>query len=541
MDDHHHSLIQPLSHPVPEGPLRVDSAFYIERPPLESHAFSGLSRSGSLLRLKAPRHMGKSSLLLRMDEYAQRLGYATCTIDFLQSDRACFQNLNCFLRWFCRMCGIALGRCESLDDWWDDEIGSKVSSTIFFEHCLLNQLSQPVVLFINEVNRVFEHEEIAEDFLSLLRFWHEQGQRSPIWQKLRLVMAYSTEVYVPLKLEQSPFNVGIQLKLPEFTPDQVRELAERYDLSSCLGKDYKATLDALMQLVGGHPYLIHIAIAHLCDTPSSPQALLENAAHFTGIYGEYLRQCLTTIRSQPNLLKALQILVASSNSLKLDSSSAYQLNSLGIVTTQGEQSQFSCELYRRFFQRELGRPQDDNHPADDLRQENERLQALAYTDALTLIPNRRSFDIRLAQAWHQMISSHGALSLMMCDIDHFKHYNDTYGHLLGDQCLRLVARVLRQTLEETTEFVARYGGEEFAVILLNTDIAAAYQQAELLRSHIRHQSALSPLPAVTMSIGIARTFPASENDPQALIAAADQALYEAKRRGRDRVATIPAL
>jgi diguanylate cyclase (GGDEF)-like protein len=130
---------------------------------------------------------------------------------------------------------------------------------------------------------------------------------------------------------------------------------------------------------------------------------------------------------------------------------------------------------------------------------------------------------------------------MMCDIDHFKHYNDTYGHLLGDQCLRLVARVLRQTLEETTEFVARYGGEEFAVILLNTDIAAAYQQAELLRSHIRHQSALSPLPAVTMSIGIARTFPASENDPQALIAAADQALYEAKRRGRDRVATIPAL
>ncbi len=529
---------------LPSGPLSADSPFYILRPPLEEQALAEITRPGSLLRLRAPRYTGKSSLLLRLAEAAQLSDYATCTVDFLQADRNCFSDLSSFLRWFCRLCALQLGVPANLDDWWDEEIGSKVSCTIYFEQYLLRQRPQPLVLFLKEVDRVFEHGSVAEDFLSLLRFWYEQGKRSPQWQALRLVMGYSTEVYAPLKLEQSPFNVGVQLNLSEFTPDQVHDLAQRYGLPERLGVDYAPVIAQLIDLVGGQPYLVHLAIAQLQNPEQSSQALIDQATDPSGLYGSYLQRCLAIVRPQPHLVDALKALLIAPEGIALPSRQAYPLNGLGIVKLDGRRCQFSCELYRRYFALEFSLSSKFGALSADpglLHEENILLHTLAYTDALTQISNRRAFDRHLEQTWQEMTAMGAPITLMMCDIDHFKRYNDTYGHLVGDACLTWVAQVLHRGCGNPTDFVARYGGEEFAIVLCDICPEAAYQQAEQLRSQISTPAPTSTLPQITVSIGVASIVPDPGDRPTRLIAAADRVLYESKRLGRNRVTLITKL
>ena len=525
----------------PAGPLGIDSHVYIKRPPLEAFACAEIARPGSLLRIKAARQMGKSSLLLRVIDHAKTLGYKACKIDFLQAEKSNFAELNNLLRWFSYLTAQQLGVSPDLDDWWDKEVGSKVSCTLYFENHLLQQIDRPIVLVINEVNRVFEHEEVAGDFLSLLRFWHELAQRSPLWQNLRLVLAYCTEVYVPLKLEQSPFNVGQQLKLPPFTTTQVNELATRYELPEHLGATYDPFVQELMTLVGGHPYLVHTVIARVRSTPSDPLGLLAEAAQSGGIFGEYLRRTHAAVRYQPDLNQILQQLVQAPEGLKLPSQLAYQLDTLGIVQYDSERCRLSCELFQRYFAKEFAEAEPDFANQTELHQENRRLKQLAHTDALTQIPNRRAFDLQLQIAWQRLPQNQQPLTLMLCDIDHFKDYNDRYGHLVGDQCLRQVAKILRDSIRTESDFVARFGGEEFAVILPNTDLTAAQQRAEALRSRIHQQTAQSEFPPITISIGVAVTSSATGRTISAFLEATDRVLYESKRLGRDRVTIISLL
>jgi diguanylate cyclase (GGDEF)-like protein len=525
----------------PTGPLSIDSAFYVERPPVEAFAYATIARPGSLLRIKAPKQMGKSSLLLRVMEQAHQEGDQTCKIDFLQAEKTCFDSLDTLLRWFCRLTARQLGIAPDLDDWWDEEIGSKVSCTIYFENHLLRQIDSPLVLVINEVNRVFEHADVAGDFLSLLRFWHEQAQRSPLWQNLRLVLAYCTEVYVPLQLEQSPFNVGQQLKLPPFTTTQVQELAERYQVSPQLGEACEPFIDELMALAGGHPYLTHAVLAQLSGTTENPKRLLAQAMQPSGVWGEYLRRCHASIRQQPDLIEVLQQLVKAPNGLQLPLHLAYQLESVGIIQSDGDRYRLSCALFQRYFAAEFAQTEAPVPVSIHLRQENQRLKQLAHTDGLTQLPNRRAFDLRLQIAWQRLSQTQETLTLMLCDIDHFKAYNDSYGHLAGDQCLRQVANILRTNVRVEPDFVARYGGEEFAIILPNTDLRAAGQRAETLRSQISTQTAQGEMPQVTVSIGVAVACSAADQTAHRLIEEADRVLYESKRLGRDRVTVISLL
>ena len=190
---------------------------------------------------------------------------------------------------------------------------------------------------------------------------------------------------------------------------------------------------------------------------------------------------------------------------------------------------------------------------DDDRAKAVELQRLSTIDALTGIANRRALDDALGQEWRRMLRHKTALSLLLIDVDHFKRFNDTYGHLAGDQCLRTVAQTLAGRARRAGEVPARYGGEEFAVLLPQTDIEEARKLAELMCREVREQRLYiegSELPArVTASIGVASidhvprstAALAREGGRKApfgageLIARADDALYRAKRAGRDRV------
>ncbi|MCX7780674.1 MAG: diguanylate cyclase [Negativicutes bacterium] len=170
---------------------------------------------------------------------------------------------------------------------------------------------------------------------------------------------------------------------------------------------------------------------------------------------------------------------------------------------------------------------------------NDELRRLSTFDGLTGIANRRFFDMRLSQVWGQGEKEGQPVSLIMIDIDHFKAYNDTYGHLAGDDCLKQVAITLQAGVMRTADCAARYGGEEFAVLLPDTTLAGALMVAERLRAAVaalglEHTGSLTA-GVVTVSLGVACAIPDKSRRPDTLVEAADKALYEAKRTGRNRV------
>ncbi|HSY27627.1 MAG TPA: sensor domain-containing diguanylate cyclase [Burkholderiaceae bacterium] len=169
------------------------------------------------------------------------------------------------------------------------------------------------------------------------------------------------------------------------------------------------------------------------------------------------------------------------------------------------------------------------------------LQELANHDGLTGIANRRSFDETLKLEWRRTMRDLQPLSLLMVDVDHFKKYNDTYGHIAGDECLKRVASTMANQMQRASDVVARYGGEEFAVILPNSTIDGANVVAERVRSAIEELKltfAGSDFGNVTVSIGAASITPTPLIDSWQLISTADAALYDAKNAGRNRIASM---
>ncbi|MBE9079001.1 diguanylate cyclase [Romeria aff. gracilis LEGE 07310] len=174
---------------------------------------------------------------------------------------------------------------------------------------------------------------------------------------------------------------------------------------------------------------------------------------------------------------------------------------------------------------------------ESLHQMNGELERLARLDGLTQVPNRRAFDDYLQQSWQGSQRQQTPLALIICDIDYFKNYNDTYGHQAGDVCLKEVAQSICQAVKRPTDLVARYGGEEFAIILPNTTHQGAEQVASEIQQTVEQLQvphAQSPLQQVTLSLGIAAITPPFDISPEALIAIADEGLYQAKADGRNR-------
>jgi len=169
---------------------------------------------------------------------------------------------------------------------------------------------------------------------------------------------------------------------------------------------------------------------------------------------------------------------------------------------------------------------------------NESLSRQSTTDGLTGIANRRKFDETLASEWQRAARNGNSLSLLLVDIDHFKRYNDHYGHVAGDECLRKVTHVLASCVRRAGELLARYGGEEFVLLLPGAELDHARDLAQrclngIHREGIPHGSSPT-VDHVTFSIGVAQVFPTAARDPESLVNAADTAMYRAKMEGRAR-------
>lgn len=328
---------------LPEGQVDVASVFYMERPPVETRSYEAIVQPGALIRIRAPRQMGKTSLMARILHDAKQQGYRTVQLSFQLADLRLFADTDRFLKWFCASIGRRLRLPNKLDEYWDDIFGSKDNCTAYFEEYLLPQSDSPLTLGLDEVDCVFQQRELAADFFGLLRAWHEEAKNRDIWKKLRLVVVHSTEVYVPMDINQSPFNVGLPIELLEFTPQQVRDLAKLH------GLDWQSEVDRLMAVVGGHPYLIRLALYHIARQDLTLDELLETAPTEAGLYGDHLRRHLWNLKQQPELERSMRSVILETQSVRLDSSLAFKLHSMGLVTLRRNEVVPRIQLYQQYF------------------------------------------------------------------------------------------------------------------------------------------------------------------------------------------------
>lgn len=336
---------------LPEGLVAVASPFYIERPPIEERCYETITQPGALIRIKAPRQMGKTSLMARILHHAEQQGSHTVALSLQLANQRVFANSDKFLQWFCAIVGLELGVPDQLAKYWEmaEIAGSNISCRAYFEQYLLPQLDRPLTLGLDEVDCVFPYQEIADDFFGLLRALHEEAKRRDIWKKFRLVVVHSTEVYVPLDMNKSPFNVGLPIELPEFTSQQVLHLAFRHSLDWNAGE-----VEKLMALVGGHPYLLRLAMYAIARQDVTLDTVLQEAPTEAGLYSDHLRRHLWNLEKHPQLMEAMREVALASSPVRLPAVQAFKLNSMGLVRLSGNDVTPRCQLYEQYFRERLG-------------------------------------------------------------------------------------------------------------------------------------------------------------------------------------------
>nr|WP_199301698.1 AAA-like domain-containing protein [Trichocoleus sp. FACHB-90] len=331
-----------------DGQVSLESPFYVERPPIEADCYETIDKPGSLIRVKAPRQMGKSSLMTRILNHAEKQGYQTACLNFQDVDAEFLSSLDQFLQWFCATITDKLNLPDKLGDYWKGVLGSKNKCTNYFQRYLLSEINRPVTLGLDEVDEVFKHPTIAADFFGLLRAWHERAKNEPVWKKLRLVIVHSKEVYIPLNINQSPFNVGLPIELPELTQVQVQDLVKRHGLHW-----NDSELEQLMRLVGGHPFLVRVALYQIARSRMTFQKLQQLAPTEEGPYSDHLRRHLLNLKNDQDLLAAFKQVIAAE--IPVDcGTEAFKLRSMGLVKLQGNKVMPLCDLYRQYFHDRLG-------------------------------------------------------------------------------------------------------------------------------------------------------------------------------------------
>jgi transcriptional regulator with XRE-family HTH domain len=346
---------------VPGGQIPLDSIFYIDRPIVESLCYKAIQQPGALLNIRAPKQMGKTSLMTRILAYANTLGHKTVSLNLQLADGEILQNLEHFLKWFCARVSKQLDLPDAIALWaiasfYNNSLGSKSNTTDYFEDVILANLNhadsprknRPLVIAIDELNQLFAYPDIAREFLRLLRTWSELAKArvtdSNLWQNLRLVTVHSTEIQMPVSIDKSLLNTGLAIDLPEFIPSQVQELANRW------GEDMTAQqIEQLITLLGGHPYRLQLAFYYLQQQTITLEQLLENSASIRGIYADHLEQQWWNLQPYPDLLPSFTEIVRQSSPVDCEAVQAEQLCKMGLVHLHGKKVSLACELFRSFF------------------------------------------------------------------------------------------------------------------------------------------------------------------------------------------------
>ncbi|MCT7971509.1 AAA-like domain-containing protein [Laspinema olomoucense] len=327
----------------PEGQVPLASGLYVERSTIEKICYQEILQPRAFIRIKAPRKMGKTSLIARILDYGSSQNYHTVRLSLHCAGTQVFASSDRFLRWFCTNVTQQLGLASQLNDYWDEDMGALINSTIYFQGYILKEISHPLVLALDGIDQLFEYPGLASDFFVLLRSWYEETKDTSVWQKLRVVMAHAVEVYIPLPTHRSPFNVGLAIELPTFNAEEVQDLAQRHQLPLTV-----LELEQLMKLTGGFPYLIRVALYESRRLNIPLKILLQDATLDKGIYQKHLHYQLSKLQQNPKLADAFRQVLNAPSEVEIEV--AFKLKSLGLIHIADHQLTISCELYRDYFQ-----------------------------------------------------------------------------------------------------------------------------------------------------------------------------------------------
>ena len=332
----------------PEGQVRIGSRFYIPSN-YEERCYAEVKKLGSLIRIKSPHCMGKSSLAIRVLDCSKKLGYRTVNLNLEETNQEFFSSPDKFLQRFCTMVGRQLGVKVKTEDYWDDILGANDNTTEYFETYLLKSNQQPLVLAIDNFDRVFEYADIETDFCGMLRGWYGRSRNDALWGNLRIIIVHSQEPYLPKDINQSPFNVGLAIKLEEFTSSEVQVLIARHGLGWT-----EREVEQFTGLVGGHPYLVRSALYHLASGDLSLGEFLQTAPTEAGLYCNHLLGHFQVLEKYPRLGAAMKKVVTSPEPVQLPPQDAFKLDSRGLVVRNKNLVQPRCLLYRLYFCDRLG-------------------------------------------------------------------------------------------------------------------------------------------------------------------------------------------
>jgi predicted MPP superfamily phosphohydrolase len=329
----------------PEGTVSPESYFFIERD-VEKRVLRKIREQGVTITIKAPQQMGKSSLLMRLISVAEDTGKSVVLLDFQLFRKADLNSPEIFFRQFCNWITYELSLANRVDEFWRVELGYVHRCTRYMEHHVLQELSGPLLLAMDKVDSVFDI-EFRSDFFGMLRAWHNKRAMSAKWKQLDLALVTSTEPYMFIdKPNLSPFNVGEEITLTDFTPAEVAELNRLHDSPLTAEQVQK-----LMSLVGGHPYLIRRALYWVATNNLDAESAFGLATDERGPFWEHLRGHLFRLQDKGDLVAAMCDVLE--NGHCRDEQTFFRLQGAGLVQREGQTVSPRYKLYADYFRLHL--------------------------------------------------------------------------------------------------------------------------------------------------------------------------------------------
>lgn len=350
------TIIEPVRIPYPEGPLSKDSLFYLPRIEIEQNIFKEIEENGGLVGIKGARRTGKTSLINTIVSHCQSKKYQFIHINFRELDREKLTTINELLILLLANIFDEID-CLNLEDFSEGKIQSyfkrfsvRKGFINYVEREVLRKIQSNFVLIIDDLDLIFEFKEVAKELFAVLRSLHENGKSTykKDFHKLKIVISHSTNSYLSCDVDQSPFNVGYQINLPNLTEEEIKVLSHKYGL-----KLLEKELLTIYKLTGGSPNLSQIAFYEIASRKKSLTEFLKTAHTEESIFGSHLKNIFNELQENPDLIEAVKQQVQQKSSMILTPEIQFKLVGIGIFKISRNKVVISCEMYKRYFSDKL--------------------------------------------------------------------------------------------------------------------------------------------------------------------------------------------
>ena len=331
---------------LPSGSVALDSPFYIERE-VDRQLKSELLKEYVLIKIKGPRQYGKTSLLSRLIDHAKCNDHEIIAFSLQQITKNTLTDLDKFLNYFSFYASEELNLPDETEKRWNTRRDPKHNCRIYFQNYLLQKTDKPIILAIDEADRLFKYKDVSSDFYSMLRNWHELAKSEEIWKKIKIIIAFAAGEELAIDdVNQSPFNVGLTTNLDEFNDQNILDLSKLHGLQWT-----KDDVRALSNVVGGHPYLIRKGLYEIASQSLTLDEFLEKAADDDGVYADHLSRHLWFLKRRPDMAKTMKEIIDYQTTS--DFINCEILRGLGLIKGNDPNYYASFELYERYLKNKL--------------------------------------------------------------------------------------------------------------------------------------------------------------------------------------------